>query len=39
MDLDLSMLTDKFAIIMPYLSYLMQFLTNMFDTFRAYLEI
>ncbi len=38
MDLDLSVITSKLAIVLPYLSYLVNFLSHMFETVQAYLN-
>lgn len=36
MDLDLSTITDKLALVLPYLSYIVNIVTKMFDTMKAF---
>lgn len=36
MDLDLSTISSKLAIVFPYLSYLVNFFTKMFDTLEQF---
>lgn len=39
MNLDLGALTDKLAIIIPYLSSILSIFTKLIDTMKGYLEI
>ena len=39
MNLDLSLIVDKLAIIIPYLNYLFTTVSKAFDTLRGYFEI
>ena len=38
MDLDLSAISSKLAIVLPYLSYIVNLFTKMFDTVKAFLQ-
>ena len=36
MDIDLSVITSKLAVVLPYLSYIVNFFTHLFETVEGY---